>query len=347
MYLFEPYEVPGVIDAPFSDVHGGDDADVVYHEYTHGLSNRLITDASGAGALNDAQPGAMGEAWSDWYAMDFLIRQGFLTDTAAPGEITVGEFTDSHQNLIRTEAIDCTVGAPAAQCPRKGASAGLEGSGGYTYADFGKVIGSPEVHADGEIWVQTLMDLRRRLVAELGEEVGGAHAEALVTRGMDLAPPEPSFLQVRDAMIQADTVAASGDLKALWEVFAARGMGAKAKSDGGKDVAPTASFAVPPGLPARPRASLPDRSAPLLKLAKLKRLARGRVLVSGTASDDTVLSKVTVDGRKVHLVGARFRVRVKLRRGRVVVRAFDGSGKVTRVVLRAGRVAAKRTRPRH
>ena len=26
------------------------------------------------------------------------------------------------------------------------------GPGGYTYGDFGKIIGGPEVHADGEIW---------------------------------------------------------------------------------------------------------------------------------------------------------------------------------------------------
>ena len=31
----------------FRDVNGGDDAAIVYHEYTHGLSNRLVTDADG------------------------------------------------------------------------------------------------------------------------------------------------------------------------------------------------------------------------------------------------------------------------------------------------------------
>ena len=35
--------------------------------------------------------------------------------------------------------------------------------GGYTYADYGNVVGGPEVHADGEIWAQTLWDLRDRL----------------------------------------------------------------------------------------------------------------------------------------------------------------------------------------
>src|SRR4051812_15044410 len=39
-------------------VNGGDDAAILYHEYTHGLSNRLIRDAGGAGALNSPQAGA-------------------------------------------------------------------------------------------------------------------------------------------------------------------------------------------------------------------------------------------------------------------------------------------------
>ena len=42
MYLFSP---------PFPAVNGADDASVVYHEYTHGLSSRLVTDANGFQAL--------------------------------------------------------------------------------------------------------------------------------------------------------------------------------------------------------------------------------------------------------------------------------------------------------
>ena len=68
MYLFAGASVPSV--------NGGDEASIVYHEYTHGLSNRLVTDGSGVGALNTAQAGAMGEAWSDWYALDFLVSRG-------------------------------------------------------------------------------------------------------------------------------------------------------------------------------------------------------------------------------------------------------------------------------
>jgi extracellular elastinolytic metalloproteinase len=69
----------------FRDVNGGDSAAIVYHEYTHGLSNRLVVTAAGDGALDSVQAGAMGEAWSDWYAMDFLVAQGYEVDTPAAG----------------------------------------------------------------------------------------------------------------------------------------------------------------------------------------------------------------------------------------------------------------------
>src|SRR3954452_25168368 len=144
MFLFR-------VNSGFRDVNGGDDAAIVYHEYTHGLSNRLITDPSGEGALSGDQSGAMGEAWSDWYAKDFIVDQFPGDDTAAPGEVDMGKFIDSEPHSIRSQALDCPVGAAASACP----GTFLAGSGGYTYGDFGRVSFGPEVHADGEIWGET------------------------------------------------------------------------------------------------------------------------------------------------------------------------------------------------
>jgi hypothetical protein len=76
MFLFHE---PGTVfpdEDPFLAGNSGDEADVVYHEYTHGLSNRLVVDANGISTLGGIQAGSMGEAWSDWYAMDFLVHQG-------------------------------------------------------------------------------------------------------------------------------------------------------------------------------------------------------------------------------------------------------------------------------
>ncbi len=82
MYLFG--------GAGFRLANGGDDASILYHEYTHGLSNRLVTDAGGRGALNSPQAGAMGEGWSDWYAKDFLVSQFPALDGATSGDVDMG-----------------------------------------------------------------------------------------------------------------------------------------------------------------------------------------------------------------------------------------------------------------
>ena len=33
----------------------------------------------------------MGEAWSDWYAEDFLINEGKLVDTHGDGDVRIGD----------------------------------------------------------------------------------------------------------------------------------------------------------------------------------------------------------------------------------------------------------------
>lgn len=203
-------------DEPFRDVNGGDDAAIVYHEYTHGLSSRLVTEDGtprSPQALNRPQPMAMAEGWSDWYAKDFLVGRFPASDTPAHGEVHMGAYVDSVPNSIRTEGLDCPVGVSGPACPGTASA----GPGGYTYGDFNRV-GGRSVHANGEIWSQTLWDLR----GAVGSEV----ARGIVTEGMRQSPPEPSFLDMRDAILVADQLAYGGSHRqAIWNVFAARGMG--------------------------------------------------------------------------------------------------------------------------
>ena len=225
--------------AGIPSANGGDDAEVVYHEYTHGLSNRLVIYPDGNSGLDNQQAGSMGEAWSDWYAEDFLNQQGYKPDTGAVGDVVMGELT--FNSLLRTQPVDCPVGTVDPVCP-----GGFDtGPGGYTYGDFGNIAtfdgvsGAPEVHSDGEIWLETLWDIRQAMP--------NTTARRLVTRGMELSPPSPSFLDMRNAIIQADVVdnaGANGDL--LWQVFADRGMGYFASSVGGGDLHPVEDFSVPP-----------------------------------------------------------------------------------------------------
>jgi hypothetical protein len=228
---------------PYRAINGSDDARTVYHEYTHGLSARLITSSNGFAAVSSVQAAAMGEAWSDWYALDYLVAQNLEADSAASGELDMGEYADGGAaNIYRFSPIDCPPNGGGANCA---AGADTGGAGGYTYADFGQVCCTasdirPEVHSDGEIWAQTLWDLRTSL--------GSTLARQLVTDAMRLSPPEPSFLDMRNAIFAADAAAPSNGANrdALWSVFAGRGMGFYASADNGYDAAPISDFSTPP-----------------------------------------------------------------------------------------------------
>jgi extracellular elastinolytic metalloproteinase len=239
MYLFSDF--PG-ITGTITDVAGADDAQIVYHEYAHGLSSRLITDSSGYAALESDQAAAMGEGWSDWYAMDFLNQQGFQADSGAPGEVRFGAYEGLDPG-IRTQALDCPVGAPAA-CPGADPSGGNTGPGGYTYGDFGHISGGgPEVHADGEIWAETLWDLRGALIAAHCTGPGISRAEQLITGGMRLnTVDDPSYLDMRDSILAEEAATGGVDLALIWTVFSHRGMGDNASTISGFDDSPVEGF---------------------------------------------------------------------------------------------------------
>ena len=220
---------------PFPANNTGDEAWVVYHEYTHGLSNRLVVDVLGLSTLGPVQADAMGEAWGDWYAADSLVSDGLEVDKKGKADLDLLLYDGAGADLIRSEGIDCTPKSPSSRCP--GGATGH--AGGYTYADYGKVYGVPEVHADGEIWAQTLWSLR--------DKVGSRVSRSLVTRAMELAPANPSFLDMRNALLIADTAHFKGDNHTkIWSVFASRGMGFFAGSLGGNDALPAADRHSPP-----------------------------------------------------------------------------------------------------
>src|SRR6185436_13790270 len=100
----------------------------------------------------------------------------------------MGVYLDRTPHVIRTQPLDCPVGSASPRCPGTPGA----GSGGYTYGDFGKILGGTEVHADGEIWGETLWDLRSALIAAHGPADGTFRARALITDGMRLSPANPT-----------------------------------------------------------------------------------------------------------------------------------------------------------
>ena len=118
-----------------------------------------------------------------------------------------------------------------------------------------------EVHDNGEIWANALWDVRERFRRDLvrGSEAAAINeAHQLYIDALELSPPAPTMLDMRDAMLLADELRKPGmpespNFCALWESFAARGMGVNATdtADNGLNQV-GASFAVPPGCTAPP-----------------------------------------------------------------------------------------------
>lgn len=208
-------------------VNGSDDASVVYHEYTHGLSHRLVVNASGSSTLLPLQSRMMGEGWSDFYALDLLEYEGRVVDTPASAEVRLGEYVRGPGG-VRSKPIDC----PVAETGVDGCN-GHNGDGavlgGYTYGDL-SVTRNNTPHNGGEVWAQTLWEIRSH------PEIGREAALALITGGMRLSPESPSMLDMRDAILQQavatrSAIGADDDYyAALWEIFSSRGMGASASA---------------------------------------------------------------------------------------------------------------------
>src|SRR5262249_31703693 len=59
----------GVFTHPLPNRDADLDQEILIHEFTHGVSNRLHANSAG---LNFAQSGGMGEGWSDFYARALL-----------------------------------------------------------------------------------------------------------------------------------------------------------------------------------------------------------------------------------------------------------------------------------
>src|SRR5436305_10987632 len=64
---------------------------------------------------------------------------------------------------------------------------------------------------------------------------------------MRLSPPDPSYLEMRKAILGADEIVFAGQLDNLiWDVFKRRGMGYFAGATDGNDTAPVEDFSSPP-----------------------------------------------------------------------------------------------------
>ena len=177
------------------------DSDIVYHEYCHGLTWRMI------GRMSGPLAGAIGEGMSDVCAL--MINSDPL---ANPPDDVVAEYSASDPRGIRSR--------PYTGHPR-------------TYGDIGTVPGSPQVHFDGEIYAAIIWDLMGRFAREQSISYEDGWRNQLfgyLVDGMNYTPAKPAYEDMRDGILAA--VAAGNrraDCAKVWDAFADRGVGILAK----------------------------------------------------------------------------------------------------------------------
>jgi extracellular elastinolytic metalloproteinase len=200
MFLWEP--IAGAFEGAYAD--GDFDAGIIYHEYSHALSNRYV---AGGEALGSHQAGSMGEAWGDFLAMHYLVKEGLQKEPVVGAYVTGNE-----ERGIRNYSL--------AEAP-------------YNFGDIGYDIIGPEVHADGDIWAAILWHVRTALIEEHGKAEGEKVIEHIVMDAMPISAPDPSFDEMRTAIIAAEYDRYGGKYSStVWKAFAQRGLGEGAISDG-------------------------------------------------------------------------------------------------------------------
>lgn len=222
-----------------SPARDGDlDAEVVLHEYTHGLTDRLVGGGVGIDFFGHIQTGGMGEGWSDFYALSLLSE--FSDDPGAnyamSGYVTY-QFSGLLQNYyygIRRYPYTTNLNADPLTLKDIDASTASLHSGIPRNPII--ISSGNEVHRQGEIWCSMLWDMRAALLRKYAPtnatQFTNVNMRILgyVTRGLQLAPPNPSFAQARDAILLAIrlTVGAESDTNEAWWTFARRGLGLSA-----------------------------------------------------------------------------------------------------------------------
>jgi len=213
------------------------DAGIILHEYGHGVSNRLTGGPSAAGCLGTTESGGMGEGWSDFLALAFLAQPGD-TGPQARGMGTYALFQPTTGSGIRSYPYSTDLGVNP-----------------LTYGSM-PTTGN-RVHAIGEIWATTLWDLHWAYVNRYGFSAdmyngtaGNNQAIRLVLDGMKFQPCNPSFIDARNALLDADVASTGGrDQALIWQVFARRGLGFNANSGDLEDENDgVADFSLPPAL---------------------------------------------------------------------------------------------------
>lgn len=202
--------------------HGAIDADLMFHEYAHGVTNRLVGSQSDPQPLQSPQSDGMSEGWSDYFAL--TIQNYHLTSERQVIGDWIADKDMGLRNVIYNDLFAETD----------------EGQ----FGSIGKLMGGVMLeisHDIGRIWCGALMKMNRDLVRVFNDKKkGNLLGWRIVIAGLQFTPSNPHYLQGRDSIIKALKCRRRNGLLtdeefreaylAVWKAFTCFGMGAKAIS---------------------------------------------------------------------------------------------------------------------
>jgi extracellular elastinolytic metalloproteinase len=230
---------------PDSKLHAALDSEVIFHEYTHGVTHRLVGERLDKNSLAQPQCRGMGEGWSDFFALTFH-NVARITDKPV-----IGDWLTKNPGGLRKYPYDDAF--PDKFCD--------VGTGRYV---------EPKWHNIGEIWCATLMMAVRRLTAYLNnKDRAYAIAWQCIVDGLKLNRAQPSFLDARNEISAAiddlndagliDNRERTKTRQAFWEAFAHFGMGTNAYSPNASLENITCDDTIPPDVDINAQQAVVDK----------------------------------------------------------------------------------------
>jgi hypothetical protein len=210
---------PGIRDGDFEN-------GIIFHEYGHGLSNRL-TGGPGINCLSGSEQ--MGEGWSDYVAITSFLDPDLDDPNQPRGMGPYALFqADRHGNGIRPRPYSRDFNIQPATYDSIKTNAWLTGS-----------LAQP--HGIGHAWAAILWDMNWDLIDKHGfsgniylpwNAGGNNRAMQYMVDGLKLQGCGPTFVTGRAAIIAAANVLGggsagdvAGDSCTLWATFSKRGLG--------------------------------------------------------------------------------------------------------------------------
>ncbi|RMG83399.1 MAG: DUF11 domain-containing protein, partial [Bacteroidetes bacterium] len=222
---------------PTSSLDSDFDNLVIAHEYGHGITSRLLGGASNVSCFGSTEHGD--EGWADFFGL-MMTLQDFDGDGTLE-ENVVGEGIRGIGNYLRNDGTGgCSQNAGASTCGLRPTAYSTDMNiNPFTY---GSVPNMAQPHGTGFIWCTMLWEMTWNLINKHGFEpdifntsstAGNVVALKLVIEGLKNTACNPTFIDMRDAILAADVSLNSGaNQDEIWAAFAKRGLGFSATVGG-------------------------------------------------------------------------------------------------------------------